>query len=63
MVSISKLIRYEGGEMEFDEMLELFSELVKSGEAWQLQGSYGRVASDLIRDGYLTANGEINEKD
>lgn len=54
-----KIIAYESGEMSENQILELFSELVKNGMAWTLQGSYGRMASNLIENGYLKRNGEI----
>lgn len=54
-----KIIAYESGELSNNEMLELFSKLVKNGMAWTLQGHYGRQASLLIDYGYLNRNGEI----
>lgn len=39
--------------------LELFSELIKTGMAWSLQGSYGRMAVSLIEAGYLDKKGKI----
>jgi hypothetical protein len=42
------------------ETLTLFSELVTSGDAWSLQGHYGRTAMDLIQTGCrLTQNGYL----
>lgn len=60
---VTQLIDYENGELEPDEVLALFAELVKSGLAWQLQGSYGRAAAELIGAGYLSPEGEILEQD
>jgi len=60
MVDVTKLIMYEGGSMSPKEVLELFSELVKTGQAWSLQGSYGRAAQGLIESGYLDKQGNIN---
>lgn len=45
---------YEEGLLDFDETLELFQDLVDSGLAWRLQGSYGRTAQALLDNGYLT---------
>ena len=56
---VDKIIAYESGELNDNEVLELFSELVKSGQAWTLQGSYGRMAMALINAGYLSRNGDI----
>lgn len=49
------IIEFESGELEHDEVIGLFQQLVDTGLAWQLQGSYGRTASDLIRAGLITA--------
>lgn len=50
-----KIIAFEQGELTEEEALELFQELVDSGMAWQLQGSYGRAAQSLIEQGLITA--------
>ena len=59
-----KIIAFECDEMETEEeVIELFQELVDTGMAWSLQGSYGRAARDLINMGYVTYNpgaGEAN---
>ena len=43
------------------ESLKMFSELIKNGMAWSLQGHYGRTAKHLIDNEYLLDNGDINE--
>lgn len=53
MPSINKIIAYEQGEMTEDEMIELFQELVDSGDAWRLQGHYARTARALIEAGII----------
>jgi hypothetical protein len=55
MDQVSKIMAYESGELEQDEMVELFQELINSGLAWKLQGHYGRTAAALIENGYCTA--------
>lgn len=50
---ISKITAYENGELSEEETLELFQQLVDSGVAWQLQGSYGRMAASLIEQGLI----------
>jgi len=55
-----KIISYEMGEMELDEAVELFQELIDNGMAWSLQGSYGRTAVALIEAGQCVEyNGRI----
>lgn len=53
------IIAYEQGELSDKGILELFSRLVKTGQAWSLQGCYGRMAHNLIEQGYLSKQGEI----
>lgn len=48
-----RLMAYEAGEMEEAEVLDLFQDLVRSGLAWTLQGSYGRTARALIDAGLV----------
>jgi hypothetical protein len=51
---VGKIIDLENGKLDDDEAIALFQELVNSGLAWQLQGWYGRTASDLIELGLVT---------
>ena len=39
--------------------MKLFSELIRNGHAWSLQGSYGRTAKALIEAGWLDQEGNI----
>jgi len=50
---MSQILDYEMGILEWDETVELFQELVNTGLAWTLQGSYGRMARDLIEQGVI----------
>lgn len=51
---VSRLMDYEDGIMEDEEdVLDLFQDLVDTGLAWQLQGSYGRTAAALINAGKI----------
>lgn len=50
---VGKIIRFEDGAMDEQEVIDFFQELVDSGLAWQLQGSYGRFAAELIRTGLV----------
>ena len=56
---VSKIMAYEEGKLDQDEMILLFSQLVSSGMAWKLQGSYGRTAKCLIDAGVLDLDGRI----
>jgi hypothetical protein len=47
----SNIIAFEDGELDEEQVVELFQHLVDSGLAWQLQGFYGRTAADLIKRG------------
>jgi hypothetical protein len=48
---VEKITRYESGLMEMEEAVEFFQFLIDTGLAWRLQGSYGRMAHDLITAG------------
>ncbi len=56
------VMRFESGEASDAEALRGFSELIKSGQVWSLQGFYGRTATALIERGYLTRTGDLTEK-
>ena len=58
---VDMMIQYECGELDDNGTLELFSDLIKSGQAWRLQGHYGRTASAIIDAGYISKDGEILE--
>ena len=60
MKLIDSIIAYETGELRAEDTLKLFAELIKTGKAWQLQGSlYGRPARALIEQGYISKEGKI----
>lgn len=60
---VGLIIDFESGTLSVRKTLELFGDLVKTGRAWTLQGSYGRTARALINAGYLTETGEVTEKE
>ena len=41
---VEKIIAYESGEMNAEEVEEFFAELVSTGTIWHLQGHYQRTA-------------------
>jgi len=55
MDTVSFLMEYENGELSREEIVEGFQELVNSGLAWRLQGSYGRMAQRFIDSGEVEA--------
>jgi len=55
----SRIMDYEMGEMSGPDVIRLFSDLVRNGQAWTLQGTYGRTAGMLIKNGALDENGDI----
>lgn len=50
---IGAIMDYESDSLDEDGTIELFQYLVDTGLAWQLQGSYGRMAQYLIEAGYV----------
>ncbi len=59
-VSVAKIIRYENDELNDEETIELFQELINTGLAWQLQGHYGRTAVQLLEEGFCEYPNEEN---
>lgn len=64
IVNKSNLVNYimdfEGGNMSVASYLSLFSYLIKTKQAYSLQGNYGRTAESLIRRGLINRDGTIN---
>ncbi|MFD7259347.1 hypothetical protein [Streptomyces sp. NPDC059874] len=56
------LMSFEAGELEIDEVVELFAVLIGSGLVWTLQGHYGRVAQALIDQGIVNEVGDVLEE-
>jgi len=50
---VDKIMEFEMGLMDEEAILDLFQELVDTGMAWSLQGSYGRMAKSLIDQGLI----------
>jgi len=50
---VDKIIAWETGEMTDEvEVISFFQELIDTGKAWTLQGSYGNMAVALIEQGH-----------
>ena len=52
MSVINQVIAYEQGELDEEGIIDMFQQLINSGMAWKMQGSYGRTAKALIDAGY-----------
>ena len=63
MVDIERIIDYEGGELDEEETIALFQDLVDSGMAWSLQGHYGRTATAMIDAGLIESRHWLDRKD
>ncbi len=57
---VDNIIAYEQGELNDREIVCLFADLVKNGMAWSLQGSYGRTANALIKEGWIDREGNLS---
>ena len=52
MDTLSFIMALEAGEIETqEELAQGMQALIDNGSAWTLQGSYGRLAVDLINEG------------
>lgn len=58
--SIDNIIAFENGELDDISTINMFSTLIRTGMAWQLQGFYGRTANALIENNIINQNGDIN---
>ncbi len=54
------IMEFEGGDISDENFLKLFAHLIKTRQAWSLQGFYGRTASELIRNGLISKSGRVN---
>ncbi len=60
VIDVERIMRYEEGDLQGAEVVELFGELIRSGDAWRLQGHYGRTASRLIESGIMDRDGNVD---
>jgi hypothetical protein len=54
-----EIMEYEDGELDENEILELFSKLIKNGMVWGMGGNFARTADGFIGGGYLDTFGNI----
>lgn len=52
---LDAIIAFEQGDLDEEDTLALFQDLVDTGLAWSLQGSYGRTAKHLLDQGLIHA--------
>ena len=52
MVDVGKIIAFENGELNEEDTIEMFQEMIDDGSVWGLQGFYGRTAAALIEEGH-----------
>jgi hypothetical protein len=50
---VDRIISYEQGDMDQEEAVQFFQELIDTGLAFSLQGHYGRTAARLIEAGLV----------
>ena len=55
MISVDWIMAYEDGQLDDEKIIEGFQQMIDDGSVWQLQGSYGRMAVQLIEAGHCTA--------
>lgn len=48
------IIAFEAGELNDEQIIELFQNLLDTGLVWHLQGSYGRATANLLEAGLIT---------
>jgi hypothetical protein len=49
--TLSFIMDFESGALSEEQIIEGFQHLIDAGIVWQLQGSYGRMATQLINAG------------
>jgi hypothetical protein len=57
---VSKIMDYESGAMDLDEIVVFFQELYDSGILPELQGSYHRAFAHLLSNGLVRTNNDAS---
>ena len=50
---VGAIMEFESEGLPEEELVELFQHLVDTGLVWHLQGTYGRIAADMIDAGLV----------
>ena len=61
MKMLDMLVSYEEGTLDAEHVPVLFQNLIDSGLIFQLQGSYVRVAKELVETGLVTLSMDVDE--
>lgn len=54
---VGAIMDFDVGALDDEATIKMFQHLIDTGQAWTLQGSYGRMASALIDAGHCTPSG------
>jgi len=54
---LDAIMEYENGDMSEEDTIRFFQQLIDTGQAWTLQGHYGRTAMSLIENGHCHEKG------
>lgn len=58
--SLAFIMAVEGGTLESAEQyVDGMAEMIRSGLAWSLQGSWQRAAASMIERGYVSQDGNV----
>lgn len=61
--TLDDMMDYESGKLDEKGTKRLFQNLVNSGQAWHLQGMYGRAANDMLESGFIKKPKNTGGKD
>jgi len=57
-MDVDFVMAFEAGELDEEAIIAGFQKGIDSGTVWHLQGSYGRMAANLIEQGLCTPRGD-----